>query len=249
MGIREDHGRRVLAPLDRSDDTVGTSSDIGATVNRAVIALSCALLSVACADDGDNAEPDVSNRDRDVPLAPDTEDVETADTLTGVDVIIDDAFTRPDIAGDTGPNDAEPEDVEPEDAEPEDVDPDRDVWGPLPETDDSVLLAAVQASREALTSYCECCNAAFISDPARCRLNALNGGLEFDECEINALEQAGASAAPYFTCMQAAFNDVRDCTPECSQVACLSCDSAFARATNACNVASPTVGAVLARCE
>lgn len=206
----------------------------------------------ACGDDSGPANDTDAGRggggQRDVPdvAAPD-------DTSGDADVLVDDAFIRPDILVDTTA-DAEP-DAEPDvPADAVDTTDTRDVGfdtPPLPDIDSSLALSVVEAARDAIEDYCACevCVANGFGNEVRCRTTALRGGFELNDCKIEVIEDLGLQAESYLRCMKAAFDSARDCTPECSASECLACESSFGRAWSACQQEYPTAYASLDACE
>lgn len=200
---------------------------------------------LACGDDGGGGgTDDAGQRDvqREVP------DV-TSDSGSP-DVLVDDAFTRPEVAEDvTDASDAD-------DAAVDDADAAADVevgfdTPPLPDVDSTLALSVVEAGRDAIEDYCACdrCVSSGFRDEIDCRTNALGGGFELNDCKVDVIEDLGLQAESYLRCMKAAFDNARDCTPECSASECLACDSSFGRAWSACQSEFPTPYASLRACD
>lgn len=211
------------------------------------------LTLLACGDDGvpvsDGDDGRGGGSTRDVPA------VDAEDEDAGPDVLIDDAFTRPDGAGDAGDAGDTGGASDAPDAEDSDLQEDTPDVGfdtpPLPDIDSSLALTVVEAARDAVEDYCSCapCVAAGFGDEVRCRTLALRGGFELNDCKIEVIEDLGLQAEGYLRCMLAAFDEARECTPECSASECLACDSSFGRAWSACQSEFPTAYASLDACE
>jgi hypothetical protein len=168
------------------------------------------------------------------------------DAPVATDVLIDDAFTRPDLGpADAGVDASEDTDTERDTAEP------MDAPAPLPDVDSALALSVVQAARDALDDYCNCgaCVEQGFSSAAACREEVFEGGFELNDCKVAVIEELGRQAESYLRCMKAAFDAGRDCTPECSAVECIGCQSAFGRAWSACQREHPTPYARLTQCD
>ena len=215
-----------------------------------LLGLLFSVLVVACGSDTPTnaTEPeDAARSGRDVAVVPATDATDTVvDERVGTDAFVDDAFTRPDLGvGDvTAGTDADA-------AVAEDTTEPMDAPAPLPDVDSTLALSVVQSARDALDDYCNCdaCVSQGFSSAAACRDEVFEGGFELNDCKVGVIEDLGRQADSYLRCMKAAFDAARDCTPECSAVECISCQSAFGRAWSACQREHPTPYARLTQCD
>ncbi len=213
----------------RPDGTYRLAAFLGLAMIAACLAAAC--VGTENSDGDEDVGRTGAGRDDDRLRDPDTSPDDTIDRDFGEqvqEVGIADAGD----AEDDGLADAPVEDAPPA---AEDI-----AWD-TPDVSNPVVVEVLQASRDAVRAWCECCNGRFGGSTSRCVTTAFEGGLAVDECRLGVYDRLGDAANEYLRCVEGAYGALASCNTACDSGNCVACQTQLALDQTACDRAHPDV--------